>query len=63
MELSLRGCRVGVIGLGYVGLPLAVEFGKQLETVGFDINRERIGELNGEWRDVLLLERRGEGVG
>jgi UDP-N-acetyl-D-glucosamine/UDP-N-acetyl-D-galactosamine dehydrogenase len=37
--------KVGVIGLGYVGLPLAVEFGKKLEVVGFDINKERIEEL------------------
>lgn len=37
--------KVGVIGLGYVGLPLAVEFGKILETVGFDINQTRIEEL------------------
>lgn len=37
--------RIGIIGLGYVGLPLAVEFGKIYETVGFDINRERIDEL------------------
>ena len=44
-ELSLRSCRIGVIGLGYVGLPLAVEFGKHYETTGFDINPERIAEL------------------
>ncbi|HEX3848009.1 MAG TPA: Vi polysaccharide biosynthesis UDP-N-acetylglucosamine C-6 dehydrogenase TviB [Steroidobacteraceae bacterium] len=37
--------RVGVIGLGYVGLPLAVEFGKRYETVGFDTNADRIKEL------------------
>ncbi len=37
--------KVGVIGLGYVGLPLAAEFGKQLHTIGFDINKERIKEL------------------
>ncbi|HOD72680.1 MAG TPA: Vi polysaccharide biosynthesis UDP-N-acetylglucosamine C-6 dehydrogenase TviB, partial [Deltaproteobacteria bacterium] len=37
--------RIGVIGLGYVGLPLAVEFGKKYPTVGFDINEKRIGEL------------------
>ena len=36
---------IGVIGLGYVGLPLAVEFGKQLATTGFDINTERLSEL------------------
>ncbi len=37
--------KIGVIGLGYVGLPLAVEFGKKYEVVGFDINTERIKEL------------------
>jgi UDP-N-acetyl-D-galactosamine dehydrogenase len=37
--------RIGVIGLGYVGLPLAVEFGKHLDVVGFDINQKRIKEL------------------
>jgi UDP-N-acetyl-D-glucosamine/UDP-N-acetyl-D-galactosamine dehydrogenase len=36
---------LGIIGLGYVGLPLAVEFGKHHPTVGFDINRQRITEL------------------
>ena len=44
---------VGIIGLGYVGLPLAVEFGKQLPTVGFDINAARIAELR-EGRDHTL---------
>lgn len=37
--------KLGIIGLGYVGLPLAVEFGKKYPTVGFDINKERIEEL------------------
>jgi len=37
--------KIGIIGLGYVGLPLAVEFGKILEVVGFDINQARIDEL------------------
>ena len=37
--------RVGIIGLGYVGLPLAVEIGKQYETVGFDISNTRIEQL------------------
>jgi UDP-N-acetyl-D-galactosamine dehydrogenase len=36
---------IGVVGLGYVGLPLAVEFGKQFKTIGFDINQERIDQL------------------
>ena len=37
---------IGVVGLGYVGLPLAVEFGKQFKTLGFDINQQRVDELN-----------------
>lgn len=37
--------KIGIIGLGYVGLPLAVEFGKILDVIGFDINQERIQEL------------------
>ena len=37
--------KIAVIGLGYVGLPLAVEFGKKLQVVGFDINVKRIEEL------------------
>jgi UDP-N-acetyl-D-galactosamine dehydrogenase len=42
---SLESARIGVIGLGYVGLPLAVEFGKRYDTVGFDINTARIDAL------------------
>lgn len=37
--------KIGIIGLGYVGLPLAVEFGKVLDVIGFDINKDRIEEL------------------
>ena len=37
--------KIAIIGLGYVGLPLAVEFAKQYEVVGFDINTERVEEL------------------
>ena len=37
--------KIGIIGLGYVGLPLAVAFGKKRAVVGFDINKQRIGEL------------------
>ncbi|MBJ6978105.1 Vi polysaccharide biosynthesis UDP-N-acetylglucosamine C-6 dehydrogenase TviB [Luteimonas sp. MC1895] len=45
--------RIAVVGLGYVGLPLAVEFGKQYATVGFDINAARVAEL-GEGKDSTL---------
>ncbi len=44
--MDLSSYRIAVIGLGYVGLPLAVEFGKYYHTVGFDINKKRISELN-----------------
>ena len=37
--------KIGIIGLGYVGLPLAVEFGKVMDVIGFDINEDRIAEL------------------
>ena len=43
--LNLRNCRLGVFGLGCVGLPLAVEFGKHFDTIGFDIKAARIAEL------------------
>jgi UDP-N-acetyl-D-galactosamine dehydrogenase len=56
---SLRKCRIGVIGLGYVGLPLAVEFGKHFDTVGFDLKPERIAELK-RGRDSTLEVTREE---
>ena len=37
--------KIGIIGLGYVGLPLAIEFGKTREVVGYDIKESRINEL------------------
>jgi len=40
-----QNIKIGIIGLGYVGLPLAVEFGKHLPTLGFDINTSRLEEL------------------
>lgn len=43
--LQLSDLKIAIIGLGYVGLPLAVEFGKQLSVVGFDIQQKRIQEL------------------
>ncbi|MCG9962572.1 MULTISPECIES: Vi polysaccharide biosynthesis UDP-N-acetylglucosamine C-6 dehydrogenase TviB [Shewanella] len=46
MKFELANAKVGIIGLGYVGLPLAVEFGKQRRTIGFDINQSRIDELS-----------------
>ncbi len=43
--LTLKDAKIAVIGLGYVGLPLAVEFGKQFQTIGFDVNTNRINAL------------------
>jgi UDP-N-acetyl-D-glucosamine/UDP-N-acetyl-D-galactosamine dehydrogenase len=45
--------RIGIVGLGYVGLPLAVAFGRHFDTVGFDLKEERIGELE-SGRDSTL---------
>jgi UDP-N-acetyl-D-galactosamine dehydrogenase len=57
--LTLRKCRIGVVGLGYVGLPLAVEFGKHFDTTGFDIRAARIKELQ-RGRDSTLETTRDE---
>lgn len=70
--------KIVVIGLGYVGLPLAVEFAKQYPTVGFDINSPRVDELmNGHDRtlevededlkqviasDLVSIEKKGKGL-
>ena len=43
--MNIENIKLAVIGLGYVGLPLAVEFGKKRSVVGFDINKKRIAEL------------------
>lgn len=49
--------KIGVIGLGYVGLPLAVEFGKIMNVVGFDINKERIEELQKGFDRTLEVDK------
>jgi len=43
--MDINNIRIAVIGLGYVGLPLMVEFAKKYPTLGFDINIERISQL------------------
>ena len=53
MTFSMNDLRIGVVGLGYVGLPLAVEFGKKFPTVGFDVKQARIDELR-SGRDSTL---------
>ncbi len=48
--------RIGIIGLGYVGLPLAVEFAKIYPVIGFDINQNRVNELNKGHDSTLEIE-------
>ncbi len=45
--VGIKDKKLAVVGLGYVGLPLAVEFGKKLDVIGYDINPQRIDELRG----------------
>lgn len=45
-SMTAGSYKIGIIGLGYVGLPLAVEFGKKFDTIGFDINAARVQQLN-----------------
>ena len=45
MSFDLKNLSIGIIGLGYVGLPLAVEFGRKYPTVGFDVKTSRVDEL------------------
>jgi UDP-N-acetyl-D-galactosamine dehydrogenase len=52
-KFNLRNLKVAVVGLGYVGLPLAVEFGKRFNTIGFDIKPDRVDELR-KGRDSTL---------
>ncbi len=46
MKLDLENVHIAVVGLGYVGLPLAIEFGKKYDVIGFDINTNRVEELS-----------------
>jgi len=48
--------KIAIIGLGYVGLPLAVAFAEKYKVVGFDINQSRIQELNGGHDHTLEVE-------
>ena len=54
--MDLSNVRIGLIGLGYVGLPLAVEFGKHYPTVGFDIKADRVAELQAGRDSTLEVE-------
>jgi UDP-N-acetyl-D-galactosamine dehydrogenase len=67
MTFDIRNIRIGVVGLGYVGLPLAVEFGRKYPTIGYDVKESRVAELKSgkdatlevtteELRDTEFLE-------
>ena len=49
--------KIGVIGLGYVGLPLAVEFSKKFDVVGFDISKSRINGLAKKHDETLMISK------
>ena len=53
----MENVKIGIIGLGYVGLPLAVEFAKKYPTTGFDINSGRINELKSGLDSTLEVDR------
>ncbi|PIU41222.1 MAG: nucleotide sugar dehydrogenase [Candidatus Omnitrophica bacterium CG07_land_8_20_14_0_80_42_15] len=61
-ELTSKRTSIAVVGLGYVGMPLAIEFGKVVKTIGFDLNSKRIAELkkgidrNGETKTEEIKE-------
>ena len=54
--MNSENIKIAVIGLGYVGLPLAVEFAKKYTVVGFDINQERVEELKKAKDNTLEVE-------
>jgi UDP-N-acetyl-D-galactosamine dehydrogenase len=56
MKFNLKEKRIAIIGLGYVGLPLAVEFAKQYRTIGFDINHARVEALRQGHDHTLEVE-------
>ncbi len=54
--MQIDQVRIAVVGLGYVGLPLAVEYGKKMPVIGFDINRARVDELKGGHDHTLEVD-------
>src|SRR5574337_965602 len=56
MQSNLLNRSVAIVGLGYVGLPLAVEFGKKRKVVGFDVNADRVAELRAGHDHTLEVE-------
>jgi UDP-N-acetyl-D-galactosamine dehydrogenase len=57
IKMEKNNIKIGVIGLGYVGLPLAVEFGKKYNVVGLDINKDRVEELQSGLDSTLEVNK------
>ena len=55
--MNIQNAKIGIIGLGYVGLPLAVEFGKSRSVLGFDVKPARIAELQSGEDSTLEVSR------
>lgn len=55
-DRAVSDSKIAIIGLGYVGLPLAVAFAKKFKVIGFDINQERIQELRKGIDHTLEIE-------
>ena len=53
-----KDIKLAIIGLGYVGLPLALEFAKKKEVIGYDINKKRIKELNNGYDQNLEFNKK-----
>ena len=58
MNINLQELRLAIIGLGYVGLPLAIEFGKKRDVIGFDVNIERINQLEKFYDSTLEVSEK-----
>ena len=54
--LSRKKIKIGIVGLGYVGLPLAVEFGKKFDVIGYDLKKIRINELKKGFDSTFEIE-------
>ena len=54
----MRKIKIGVVGLGYVGLPVSIIFSKKYEVVGYDINKSRVEELNKFDDKTLEIEKK-----
>ena len=56
-KIMTNDLKIGIIGLGYVGLPLALAFSKQFQVIGYDINFKRVAELANQQDSTLEIEQ------